>query len=69
VKNLNISLAFFINSCLSLMDRSFIFQLIKSYCSTVSSSALLLLCLHVILYFDTIIRLLKDVKFITSYRV
>jgi len=37
VKNLNLSLAFFINSCLSLMDRSFIFQLIKLYCKAVSS--------------------------------
>ena len=36
VKNLNISLAFFINSCLSLMDRSFIFQLIQLYCKAVS---------------------------------
>jgi len=36
VKNLNISLGFFINSCLSLMDRSFIFQLIKLYCKAVS---------------------------------
>jgi len=38
VKNLNISLAFFVNSCLSLMDRSFIFQVIKFYCSAVSGT-------------------------------
>jgi len=43
VKNLNISLAFFINSCLSLMDRSFIFQLIKLYCKAVSIKFSLLL--------------------------
>ncbi len=32
---LNTSLAFFINDCLSLMDRGFIFNLIKIYCKEV----------------------------------
>jgi len=50
VKNLNISLAFFVNTCLSLMDRSFIFQLIKIYCKAVSSSLSLLL-LDVFVYY------------------
>jgi len=44
VKNLNISLAFFINSCLSVMDRSFIFHLIKLYCKSVSTELSLLSC-------------------------
>jgi len=43
VKNLNISLAFFINSCLSLVDRSFIFHLIKLYCKAVRTKFLLLI--------------------------
>ena len=33
--HLNTSLAFFINDCLSLMDRGFIFNLIKIYCKEV----------------------------------
>jgi len=35
--HLNTSLAFFINDCLSLMDRGFIFNLIKIYCKEVCS--------------------------------
>ena len=34
---LNSSLAFFINDCLSLMDRGFVFSLIKIYCKEVCS--------------------------------
>lgn len=34
---LNSSLAFFINDCLSLMDRGFVFSLIKIYCKEVRS--------------------------------
>ena len=35
---LNASLAFFINDCLSIMDRGFIFNLIKIYCKEVCST-------------------------------
>ena len=35
--HLNTSLAFFINDCLSLMDRGFVFNLIKIYCKEVRS--------------------------------
>ena len=39
VKGLNASLAFFVNDCLSLMDRGYVFSLIKQYCKAVSSKA------------------------------
>lgn len=36
MKGLNTSLAFFVNDCFSLMDRGFVFKLVKYYCSAVS---------------------------------
>ena len=36
--HLNTSLAFFINDCLSLMDRGFVFNLIKIYCKEVNAT-------------------------------
>ncbi|ELU18915.1 hypothetical protein CAPTEDRAFT_161690 [Capitella teleta] len=37
VKGLNASLAFFASDCFSLMDRGFVFQMIKHYCKAMSS--------------------------------
>lgn len=44
--HLNTSLAFFINDCLSLMDRGFIFNLIKIYCKEVCPPVLKMCKVH-----------------------
>ena len=47
IKSLNTSLAFFLHDLLSLMDRGFVFQLIKEYIKKVCSAPTLLFCLSV----------------------
>lgn len=46
--HLNTSLAFFINDCLSLMDRGFVFSLIKIYCKEV---CLIIYIIYILCYF------------------
>lgn len=46
IKGLNSNLAFFISSCLSLMDRGFVFQLVKTYLRGVSGQHTFLICGH-----------------------
>ncbi len=46
IRGLNSSFAFFINDCLSLMDRGFVFRLIRLYMKTVSVDIYLANTLH-----------------------
>ena len=50
VKGLNNSLAFFVNDCLSLMDRSYVFTLIKQYCKAVRTVTLYTLAMYPLVY-------------------
>ena len=49
IKSLNTSLAFFLHDLLSLMDRGFVFQLIKEYIKKVCAAPMLLFSLSVLL--------------------